>query len=231
MSVSLMTVVLGMAALPALAARQKEGGGFELPALPYAANALEPVIDAKTMETHHGKHHKAYVDNLNKQIADNADLGGKSLEDIVRNISKYNGAVRNNGGGHWNHSFFWQLMAPAAQSGKPSAELEKALGDSFGSLDAFKEEFEKAGVGRFGSGWAWLIVGADGKLAVTSTPNQDNPLMDIAEVKGTPILGNDVWEHAYYLNYQNRRADYLKAWWGVVNWDQVSKNYAAAVAK
>lgn len=232
MSASLVaTVVLCMAAVPALAATQKDGGGFDLPALPYAASALEPVIDAKTMETHHGKHHKAYVDNLNKQIEDNKDLAGKSLEDIVRNVSKYNAAVRNNGGGHWNHSFFWQLMAPADKSGKPSAELEKALTDTFGSLDKFKEEFEKAGVGRFGSGWAWLIVGADGKLAVTSTPNQDNPLMDVAEVKGTPILGNDVWEHAYYLNYQNRRADYLKAWWGVVNWEQVSKNYAAAVAK
>ncbi len=210
---------------------QKDGGGFELPALPYAASALEPVIDTKTMETHHGKHHKAYVDNLNKQIEDNKDLAGKSLEDIVRNVSKYNAAVRNNGGGHWNHSFFWQLMGPADKSGAPSPELEKALTDAFGSVDKFKEEFEKAGVGRFGSGWAWLIVGADGKLAVTSTPNQDNPLMDVAEVKGTPILGNDVWEHAYYLNYQNRRADYLKAWWGVVNWAQVSKNYAAAVAK
>ncbi len=225
------TLILGMAVMPAFAAEQQESGGFALPDLPYAPNALEPVIDVKTMETHHGKHHKAYVDNLNKQIEATPELAGKSLEDIVKNISKYNTAVRNNGGGHWNHSFFWQLMGPADKSGKPSAELEKALTDSFGSIDAFKEEFEKAGVGRFGSGWAWLIVTPEGKLAVTSTPNQDNPLMDIAEVKGTPVLGNDVWEHAYYLNYQNRRADYLKAWWTVVNWDQVSKNYAAATAK
>ena len=225
------TLFMAMAAMPAFAASQKEGGGFELPALPYDAKALEPVIDAKTMETHHGKHHKAYVDNLNKQIESTPELAGKSLEDIVRDVSKYSMAVRNNGGGHWNHSFFWQLMAPKDKTGKPSAELEKAITETFGSMYAFKEEFEKAGVGRFGSGWAWLIVKDDGKLAVTSTPNQDNPLMDIAEVKGKPVLGNDVWEHAYYLNYQNRRADYLKAWWEVVNWEQVSKNYAAATAK
>lgn len=227
----LTAALLGMSVMPAVAVEQQQNGGFALPDLPYAPDALEPVIDAKTMETHHGKHHKAYVDNLNKQIETTPDLAGKSLDDIVKNISKYNTAVRNNGGGHWNHSFFWQLMGPADKSGKPSAELEKALVDSFGSIDAFKEEFEKAGTTRFGSGWAWLIVGADGKLAVTSSPNQDNPLMDIAEVKGTPVLGNDVWEHAYYLHYQNRRADYLKAWWSVVNWEQVSKNYAAAVAK
>ena len=186
------TLFMCMAAMPALAATQKEGGGFELAPLPYAFDALEPAIDAKTMETHHGKHHKAYVDNLNKQIEATPELAGKSLEDIVKNISKYNMAVRNNGGGHWNHAFFWQIMAPAAQSGKPSAELEKALVDTFGSLDAFKEEFEKAGVSRFGSGWAWLVLTPEGKLVVTSTPNQDNPLMDIAEVKGTPIMGNDV---------------------------------------
>lgn len=222
------TIVMCMVAMPALAAEQKAGGGFELPALPYAADALEPAIDAKTMETHHGKHHKAYVDNLNKQIEATPELAGKSLEDIVKNVSKYNAAVRNNGGGHWNHSFFWQIMAPAAQSGEPSADLAKALTDTFGSVDAFKEEFEKAGVGRFGSGWAWLVLTEEGKLVVTSTPNQDNPLMDIAEVKGTPILGNDVWEHAYYLNYQNRRADYLKSWWSVVNWAKVSEIYAAA---
>lgn len=227
----LTATLLGMSVMPAVAVEQQQDGGFALPDLPYAPNALEPAIDAKTMETHHGKHHKAYVDNLNKQIEATPDLAGKSLDDIVKNISKYSAAVRNNGGGHWNHSFFWQLMGPADKSGKPSAELEKALVDSFGSIDAFKEEFEKAGTTRFGSGWAWLIVSTDGKLAVTSTPNQDNPLMDIAEVKGIPVLGNDVWEHAYYLNYQNRRADYLKAWWSVVNWEQVSKNYAAAIAK
>lgn len=222
-------VFLAMAAIPAVAQTPDKSGAFALPELPYAANALEPVIDAQTMETHHGKHHKAYVDNLNKEVAANADLSGKSLEDIVTKVSSYNMAVRNNAGGHWNHSFFWQLMAPQDKSGKPSAELEKAIVDSFGSMDKFKEEFEKAGTTRFGSGWAWLIVGQDGKLKVTSTPNQDNPLMDVAEVKGTPVLGNDVWEHAYYLKYQNKRADYLKAWWGVVNWDQVSKNYADAV--
>ena len=209
----------------------ESGSPHVLPALPYAENALDPVISANTIGFHYGKHHKGYVDNLNKQIEATPELAGKTLEDIVKNVSKYNAAVRNNGGGHWNHSFFWQIMAPAAQSGKPSAELEKALTDTFGSLDKFKEEFEKAGVGRFGSGWAWLVLTADGKLVVTSTANQDNPLMDVADVKGTPILGNDVWEHAYYLNYQNRRADYLKSWWSVVNWAKVSEIYAAAAKK
>lgn len=201
---------------------------FTLPALPYAHDALTPAIDAQTMEIHHGRHHKAYIDNLNKEVAALPALAGLSLDDIVRNVSKYNNAVRNNGGGHWNHSFFWNLMGPAADSGKPSDELATAINDAFGSEAAFREAFEKGGMTRFGSGWVWLIVGADGKLAVTSTPNQDNPLMDVAEVKGTPILGNDVWEHAYYLNYQNKRADYLKNWWSVVNWEKVSQLYAVA---
>jgi len=217
--------------MAALAVEQNKNGGFTLPDLPYAPDALAPAIDTQTMETHHGKHHKAYVDNLNKQIEATPELAGKSLTEIIQNVSKYNAAVRNNGGGHWNHSFFWQLMVPAAKSGMPSTDLLNAINDTFGSLDNFKEEFEKAGLTRFGSGWAWLIVKEDGKLAVTSTPYQDNPLMDVAEVKGAPILGNDVWEHAYYLSYQNRRADYLKSWWLVVNWDQVSQHYANAIKK
>lgn len=204
-------------------------GKFTLPALPYAYDALEPVIDAKTMEIHHSKHHQAYVDKLNGEVEKTTELKGKNLEDIVKNISKYNTVVRNNAGGHWNHTFFWGLLDPSAKTAAPSAELQKAIEDSFGSLDKFKTEFENAGVARFGSGWVWLIADKDGKLKVTSTPNQDNPLMDVAEVKGTPILGNDVWEHAYYLKFQNKRADYLKGWWDAVNWAVVSEHYAEAV--
>lgn len=221
--------LLAVSALPALATPNKTSGPFTLPALPYAYDALEPAIDAKTMETHHGKHHQAYIDKLNAEVAKEAKLDGQSLDAIIRNVSAYNDAVRNNAGGHWNHSFFWTLMAPAGKTGTLSTALETAIDDAFGSLDKFKAAFEKAGADRFGSGWVWLIVGKDGKLAITSTPNQDNPLMDIAEVKGTPLLGNDVWEHAYYLTYQNKRGDYLKNWWSVVNWDQVSKNYADAI--
>lgn len=216
---------------PALAADPAPAGTFTLAPLPYAFDALAPAIDARTMATHWGKHHQAYVDNLNKQVAATPELAGMPLETILANVSRYNSAVRNNGGGHWNHTFFWTLMAPAATSGSPSPALEKALVSTFGSLDAFKTEFETAGLTRFGSGWAWLVLTPEGKLVVTSTPNQDNPLMDLAEVKGTPILANDVWEHAYYLHYQNRRGDYLKSWWSVVNWEQVSKNYAAAIAR
>ena len=198
---------------------------FELPALPYAHNALEPHIDEKTMEIHHGKHHQAYVNNLNNAVKGNA-AEGVSLTDLVHNISKYSPAIRNNGGGHWNHSFFWGIMGPNG-GGQPTGALMDAIVASFGSFDAIKEQFNSAGTTRFGSGWAWLIV-HDHKLAITSTPNQDNPLMDIAEVKGTPILGLDVWEHAYYLHYQNRRPDYIGAFWNVINWSAVNAHFEAA---
>lgn len=198
---------------------------FELPSLPYAHDALEPYIDKATMEIHHGKHHAAYVNNLNSAI-EGTPLAGKSIEDIMKSISSSSAAVRNNGGGHYNHTLFWTILSK--NGGKPSSELAAAIDKAFGSFDSFKEEFAKAGATRFGSGWAWLIVDQSGELKVTSTPNQDNPLMDVAEVKGTPILGMDVWEHAYYLKYQNRRPDYIAAFWSVVNWEEVSKRYAAA---
>lgn len=197
---------------------------FTLAPLPYAFNALEPHIDAKTMEIHHGKHHQAYVTNLNNAIA-GTDAEKMSIEDICRNISKFGMPVRNNGGGHWNHTFFWSIMGPNG-GGAPAGALGDAINATFGSFDEFKTKFNAAGVGRFGSGWAWLIKNDAGKLEICSTPNQDNPLMDIAEVKGTPILGCDVWEHAYYLHYQNRRPDYLAAWWNVVNWEEVAKRFA-----
>ena len=204
----------------------------ELPPLPYAPDALEPHIDKQTMEIHHGKHHNAYVTNLNKAIAGNVALESKSIEALIGDLSlvpdAVRGPVRNNGGGHWNHSFFWTLMGPNA-GGAPSGKLAEDLNAAFGSFDAFKEKFEAAGVGRFGSGWAWLLVN-NGKLEIASTPNQDNPLMgkSVAGCEGKPILGCDVWEHAYYLKYQNRRPDYLKAWWSVVNWSAVTRNYEAA---
>lgn len=198
---------------------------FELPALPYAHNALEPHIDARTMEIHHGKHHQAYVNNLNNAVKGNA-AEGIELSELVHNISKYSPAIRNNGGGHWNHSFFWGIMGPN-EGGQPTGALMDAIVASFGSFDAMKEQFNSAATTRFGSGWAWLIV-HDHKLAITSTPNQDNPLMDVAEVKGTPILGLDVWEHAYYLHYQNRRPDYIGAFWNVVNWSAVNAHFEAA---
>jgi Fe-Mn family superoxide dismutase len=198
---------------------------FELPALPYASDALEPHIDKTTMEIHHGKHHNAYVTNLNKAI-EGTDLAGKSIEDILKNISKASPAVRNNGGGHYNHSLFWTIMSPKG-GGKPTGDLAAAIDKKFGSFEKFKEEFANAGATRFGSGWAWLIV-SNGNLEVCSTPNQDNPLMDVAEKKGTPILGMDVWEHAYYLKYQNRRPDYIAAFWNVVDWQAVGKRFAAA---
>ena len=203
---------------------------FTLAPLPYAYDALEPVIDARTMQIHHGKHHQAYVDNLNRAVDADASLRGLSLEDMMARMSKLPETVRNNGGGHWNHDFFWKSMTTPFRSAPPSPELRAALDRDFGSYDKFKAAFEEAGRTRFGSGWAWLIVGADGKLKVTSTPNQDNPLMDLAAVRGTPLLGNDVWEHAYYLQYQNRRGDYLGAWWSVVDWSVVSQRYAAATA-
>lgn len=199
---------------------------FELEALPYAADALEPHIDKTTMEIHHDRHHQAYVDNLNKAIA-GTDAENLSLLDIIKNVSKYSAAVRNNGGGHYNHSLFWKVLGPNA-GGAPTGELAEAINATFGSFDELKKQLQAAGTTRFGSGWAWLIVGADGKLAVTSTPNQDNPLMDVAEVKGTPILGIDVWEHAYYLKFQNKRPAYLEEIFNVINWDAVAQNYAAA---
>ena len=198
---------------------------FELPKLPYDLTALEPHIDAKTMEIHHGKHHQAYINNLNAAI-EGTDLAGMSIEAIMGEISKHSMAVRNNGGGHYNHSLFWTILGPNA-GGSPSGKLMDAIVSAFGSFDAFKDQFAKAGATRFGSGWAWLVV-VDGKLVVSSTPNQDNPLMDVAEVKGTPILGADVWEHAYYLKYQNRRADYLAAFWNVVDWNKVAARFSAA---
>ncbi|HVM87193.1 MAG TPA: superoxide dismutase [Puia sp.] len=196
---------------------------FTLPALLYAHNALEPYIDTLTMQIHHGKHHQAYVDNLNKAVAGTANEN-KTLEELVKIAGSISPAVRNNGGGHWNHSFFWEILAPNA-GGVPTGKLAEAVNAAFGSFDAFKEKFAAAGAGRFGSGWAWLIV-KDGKLEITSTPNQDNPLMDVAEVKGTPVLGVDVWEHAYYLKYQNRRPEYLGAIWNVINWNKVAEHFA-----
>ncbi len=198
---------------------------FQLPALPYALDALEPHIDARTMEIHHGKHHNAYVTNLNAAIA-GTDLEGKSLEELMK-VAGSNTAVRNNGGGHWNHSLFWEIISPNG-GGLPSGELAAAIDAKFGSFDAFKETFNKAAATRFGSGWAWLCIDTKKDLCVCSSPNQDNPLMDVSECPGTPILGLDVWEHAYYLHYQNRRPDYIAAFWNVVNWDAVSKRYAAA---
>jgi superoxide dismutase, Fe-Mn family len=199
---------------------------FTLPALPYAHDALEPHIDVQTMQIHHGKHHQAYVDNLNKAIA-GTEHEGKSIEELVKNAGVISPAVRNNGGGHWNHTFFWESLHTAMADNAPTGKLADAITAAFGSYDAFKEKFAAAAMTRFGSGWAWLIV-KDGKLEVTSTPNQDNPVMEIADVKGTPILGCDVWEHAYYLKYQNRRADYLAAFWAVVNWTKVSARFEAA---
>ncbi len=197
---------------------------FELPDLPYAHNALEPHIDAKTMEIHHGKHHAAYVSKLNAAI-EGTPMAGKSLDDLMKNHSDV-GAVRNNGGGHWNHTLFWTIMGPNG-GGKPSGDLAAAIDSAFGSFDKFKEEFSNAAATRFGSGWAWLCV-EGGKLSVCSTPNQDNPLMPGSGCKGTPILGLDVWEHAYYLNYQNRRPDYISAFFNVVNWGEVAKKFAVA---
>ena len=195
---------------------------FELPSLSYAYTALEPHVDARTMEIHHTKHHQAYVTNLNAALNGTASEG-KSLDTLMAEMSKQPAAVRNNGGGHYNHNLFWEIMSPNA-GGQPAGELADAINTAFGSFDKFKEDFAKAGMTRFGSGWAWLIK-HDGKLVITSTPNQDNPLMDLADVKGSPLLGLDVWEHAYYLHYQNRRADYITAWWNVVNWNVVNERF------
>ena len=200
---------------------------FVLDPLPYANDALEPHFDAMTMEIHHDRHHQAYVTNLNAAVA-GTDLEGKTIEELMAGISKAPAPVRNNGGGHYNHTFFWNILAPNA-GGSPVGTLATAIDSTFGSLDNLKAEFKKAGIGRFGSGWAWLIVKADGSLAVTSTPNQDNPLMDVAEVKGSPILGLDVWEHAYYLKFQNKRPDYIDTFWNLVDWNGAEARYKAAL--
>lgn len=196
---------------------------FSLPSLPYAYDALEPHIDKLTMEIHHTKHHKAYVDNLNKAVKELKDSPIPSLEMLVKNASKYSVAIRNHGGGHWNHSFFWKLMKPNG-GGVPEGKIATEINNAFGSFDAFKIKMEEASMKRFGSGWAWLVLDADNKLAIGSTPNQDNPLMDLSDFKGKPLLGIDVWEHAYYLKYQNKRADYVKAWWNLLNWEEINKN-------
>ena len=200
---------------------------FELPKLDYAYTALEPHIDARTMEIHHSKHHQAYVTNLNAAIA-GTENEGKSLEELLANVSKLSPAVRNNGGGHYNHSLFWTILSPTG-GGEPTGAIGDAIKATFGSYDKFKEEFTKAATTRFGSGWAWLCVKADKALCVCSSPNQDNPLMDISECPGTPVLGLDVWEHAYYLHYQNRRPDYISAFYNLINWEEVNKRYAAAL--
>jgi Fe-Mn family superoxide dismutase len=196
---------------------------FTLPDLPYAFHALEPHIDARTMEIHHGKHHAAYVNNLNAALQ-GTEHEGKSLEDLLANMSKLPAAVRNNGGGHWNHTMFWEIMSPNG-GGQPTGALAEAIAKAFGSFEEMQKQFNQASISRFGSGWGWLCVGEDGNLFITSTPNQDNPLMDLAEKPGKPILGLDVWEHAYYLHYQNRRPDYVGAWWNVVNWEAVAARF------
>ena len=203
---------------------------FTLPELGYDYDALEPVVDAETMELHHSKHHQSFVDNLNA-AAERGDIAeGATVEDLVATAGTQPTAVRNSAGGHWNHTFFWQIMAPEAERGEPSADLTAAIESVYGSMDEFKTAFEEAGAARFGSGWVWLIVNEADELEITTTPNQDNPLMDVAEVQGTPVIGNDVWEHAYYLTYNNRRAEYLTNWWDVVDWSEVSDRYAEALA-
>lgn len=200
---------------------------FKLDPLPYANNALEPYFDARTMEIHHDRHHQGYVNNLNAAIA-NTDLDNQTILQILSNVSEHSTAVRNNAGGHYNHDLFWNILTPAGKGGEPTGELKDAIEAAFGSLEEMQAKFKAAAASRFGSGWAWVIVKEDGGLEVTSTPNQDNPLMDVAEVKGTPILGIDVWEHAYYLHYQNKRADYIDAFWNIVNWNAVAARFAAA---
>lgn len=197
--------------------------------LPYRTDALEPAIDKMTMEIHYGRHHKALIDNLNNQIKTYPELDKLSIENVQKNISKYNVAVRNNGGGHFNHTFFWDSLSPSKSAGKPNQAMLQKINQDFGSLEAFKTQFNQAATSRFGSGWAWLILTPEGKLAVTSTANQDNPLMDVVETRGTPLLGIDVWEHAYYLKYQNKRPEYTQAFWSVVNWNKVNERYAQAL--
>ncbi len=216
-----MMPVLG---LPVVAVAQP----YTLPPLPYATDALEPLIDRATMEIHHGRHHQGYVDNLNAALKEVPPEEAANLEGLLATVSKRSEAIRNHGGGHYNHSLFWRLMAPQGTGGAPDAALVQALTRDFGDLEAFRKKFSEAAARRFGSGWAWLIVTPDKKLAVTSTPNQDNPLMDVVAERGVPILALDVWEHAYYLKYQNRRGDYVSNWWNVVNWNEVNRRFAAA---
>lgn len=230
MNLNAMNGLIGMAALGLAATASGQGApALVFEPLPYAYDALEPYIDAKTMEIHYSKHHQTYFNNLTKAVAGTAQEG-QPLEALFPKISQLPVAVRNNGGGHWNHTFFWKSMSPKG-GGVPDGALLAALEKAFGSFDEFKKQFEAAAVGRFGSGWAWLVAGADGKLFVSSTPNQDNPLMDVAEKRGTPLLGLDVWEHAYYLKYQNKRADYAGAFWNIVNWPEVAKRYGEVLKK
>ena len=222
-SLLLLVAPLLLAAQPAWA--------FALPPLPYPPDALEPVIDARTMGLHHDRHHAGYVKALNAAVAADPALAELSLEQLLQRAPRLPEAVRNNAGGHWNHSQFWTAMAPLGAGGSPSAELEAAVEASFGSLDALRDQFSAAAAGRFGSGWAWLILRPDGRLAVTTSPNQDNPLMPLrGQERGTPLLGLDVWEHAYYLQYQNRRPDYIEAWWSLLNWEELNRRYATATA-
>lgn len=222
--------VFSAAALSTAASAADNAQPFSLPELPYAADALEPAIDRQTMEIHHGRHHKTYVENLNGKVKDYPDLAKQDLEQILAQVSRYDAAVRNNAGGHFNHSLFWTVMAPPGQGGEPEGALAKRIEQDFGSHDAMVEQFSAAAAKNFGSGWTWLVRQDDGKLAIVNTANQDNPLMDVVKEQGTPILGLDTWEHAYYLKYQNKRADYIKAWWDVVDWSAVSQRYAAGAS-
>lgn len=218
--------------LPTTTAAQTDHGSdapsFTLPALPYAEDALAPVIDADTMRLHHGRHHQGYVNNLNSRIAELPELTGIDLETLLRQVSTHDAVIRNNAGGHYNHSLFWQIMAPEGEGGEPSAGLRAQIERDFGSHEAFVEQFETAARGVFGSGWAWLILEPDGTLAVTATASQDNPLMDVVAERGAPLLALDVWEHAYYLQYRNLRPDYIAAWWKLVDWNEVNRRYAEA---
>lgn len=224
---SLLVATLVSLALPATA--NEAAKPFSLPPLPYAYEALEPVIGAETMRLHHTRHHQAQVDGLNAQVAHFPELAAMSVEQILAKISSYPAAVRGNAGGHFNHSLYWQVMAPKGKGGAPSEALSQAIAKTYGSMDGLRDAFAKESSTLFGSGWVWLIVTNEAALALTTTPNQDNPLMDVAAKRGTPILGNDLWEHAYYLGYQNRRADYIKAWWELVNWQEVSRRYGEAI--
>jgi len=223
---------VGISVLPSLMANQiisspnqiLRGASFTLPELPYAFNALEPYIDEQTMKIHHGKHHAAYVNNLNKAAESIADFP-ENLETVFANMEKYPAAVRNNGGGHWNHTFFWKCMQPGKENNLPQGKIAEAINRDFGSFEEFKKKFKETALGQFGSGWAWLIKEPDGKLIISGTPNQDNPLMSLSAKKGIPVLGLDVWEHAYYLKYQNKRGDYIDNFWYVVNWNQVAENF------
>lgn len=227
---ALLAVALVPFAGAAIAADTPTATPFTLPALPYATDALDAAIDATTMEIHHGRHHKAYVDNLNGKVAEFPQLASLDIEQIQAQVSRFDTAVRNNAGGHYNHSLFWTVLAPSDAVGEPSAALAARIDTDFGSMQAMQQQVDDAGKKVFGSGWAWVIVKDDGSLAVTSTANQDNPLMDVADEKGTPILGLDVWEHAYYLRYQNKRPEYVSNFWKVVNWKEVSRRYDAAVS-